>query len=225
MVEMQRGRKPEIDDAFASRFFREVSDRLTSVELEVWEAAQVSVRSDATRIAEENVHLAVDPAAARWIELSSMLLATYRSLRSSLGNERRTLTLLREALTGPFREQITSYIEARFGISQDAPKEAFRCVSQNFRSRGKVSFGRSFRYVDDVQDDHRAFVNIERCLFNEFFRQNGAPEVTPVLCALDNVWADELSKPKYGVRFERPTTLAQGDDACRFQFTKTEAPE
>jgi hypothetical protein len=222
---MRTDRKPGIDDAFASQFLRGVSDRLTPTELERWQAAQVSIRSDASRIAEENAQLAEDPAAARWIALASMLLATYRCLRSSLEDEKRTLTLLREALTSPFRERITSYIEARFGISQDAPEEAFRRVSQNFKSRGEVSFVRTFRYVDDVRDESRTFVNIERCLFNEFFRQNGAPEVTPILCALDNVWADELSKPRYGVRFERPTTLAKGDDACRFQFTKTKARE
>jgi hypothetical protein len=222
---MQTDRKPEIDDAVVSQFLRGVSDRLTSTELERWQAAQGSVRSDASRIAEENTQLAEDPAAAGWIAFASMLLATYRSLRLSLGDEKRTVTVLGEALTGPRREQITSFIEARFGISQDAPEEAFRRVSENFKSRGEMSFGRSFRYVDDVRDDSRAFVNIERCLFNEFFRQNGAPEVTPILCALDNVWADELSKPRYGVRFERPTMLANGDDACRFQFTKTRARE
>ena len=211
-----------IDDAFASQFLRGVSERLTSTELERWQADQVAIRPDASRIAEENARLAEDPAAGRWIQLSSMLLATYRSLRSSLGDEKRALTILREALTRPLQGQITSYIQARFGISQDAPQEAFHHVSENFKSRGELSFGRSFRYVDAIHDDRRAFVNIERCLFNEFFRRNGAPEITPILCALDNVWADELSKPRYGVRFERPTTLAKGDDACRFQFTKTE---
>jgi hypothetical protein len=221
---MDTDRKPLIDDEFASQFLRGVSERLTAAELERWQTAQVSVQRDASRIAEENAQLAEDPAAARWIGLSSMLLATYSSLRSSLGDEQRAIAVLGEALTRPLREQITSYIEARFGISQDAPEEAFHHVSQSFKTRGEVSFGRSFRYVDDVRDDRRAFVNIERCLFNEFFRQNGAPEVTPILCALDNVWADELSKPRYGVRFERPTTLAKGDDACRFQFTKTEPP-
>jgi hypothetical protein len=222
---MEKHGKPEIDAAFASQFLRGVSERLTSAELKRWKAARSSVRSDASGIAEANAQLAEDPAAARWIALSSMLLATYRSLRSSLGDEQRALEVIREALTRPFRDQITSYIEARFGISQDAPEETFRRVSENFKSRGEVSFGRSFRYVDDVRDDRRAFVNIERCLFNEFFRKNGAPEVTPILCALDNVWANELNKPRYGVRFERPTTLANGNDACRFQFTKTRAPE
>ncbi len=201
-MEKGKHRTPEIDDAFASQFLRGASERLTPAESARWQAAHVSVRSEASRIAEENAHFAEDPAAARWIAISSMLLATYRSLRSSLGDEKRTLKLLREALMSPLREQITSYIEARFGISQDAPEEAFRRVSQNFKSRGEVSFGRSFRYVDDARDDRRTFVNIEKCLFNEFFRENGAPEVTPILCALDDVWADELSEPRYGVRFK-----------------------
>jgi hypothetical protein len=149
-----------------------------------------------------------------------MLLATYRCLRSCVGGERRTLGILREALTEPLREQIAWYIEARFGISQDAPQEAFCRLSETFKPRGDASFGGSFRYVEDLRDERRVFVNIEKCLFEEFFRRNDAPEVTPILCAFDEVWADELSDPRYGVRFERPTTLAGGDDACRFQFTK-----
>ena len=220
---METESKPPIDDAFVWQFLRGVSEQLTSAELERWQVARASVRLDASRIAEESSQLAEDPAAVRWIGFSSIVLATYRSLRSSLGDEGRALTMLREALTCPLRDQIVPYIEARFGILEEAPEEGFQRVSENFRSRGEVSFGRGFRYVDDVRDDRRAFVNIDRCLFNEFFRQNGAPEITPILCALDNVWADELSKPEYGVRFERPTTLAGGDDACRFQFTKTNA--
>jgi len=190
---MDTDQKPLIDDAFARQLLHGVSERLTSTELERWQVAQESVLPDASRIAEENTQLAVDPPAAGWIGLSSVLLATYRSLRSFLADEERVLAILRSALTRPFQEGITSYIETRFGISQDRPEEAFRRVSQNFRSRGEESFGRSFRYVDDVQDDRQAFVNIDRCLFNDFFRRNGAPEVTPILCALDNVWADELN--------------------------------
>lgn len=81
--------------------------------------------------------------------------------------------------------------------------------------------GQGFRYVGYVRDDGRVFVNIERCSFNEFFRRNGAPELTAVMCAFDTVRAEELSNPEYGLRFERPTTLGWGDDLCRFQFTNT----
>jgi hypothetical protein len=76
-------------------------------------------------------------------------------------------------------------------------------------------------YVQEVQDRTRSFINIQQCFFNDFFRANGAPEVTPIFCAMDYLWAEELEQPHYGVRFDRPTTLAQGDDMCRFQFTKS----
>lgn len=69
----------------------------------------------------------------------------------------------------------------------------------------KIVNENAFRYVDDVRDERRLFVNM-----------------TPILCALDTVWADDLHRPAYRVRFERPTTLANGNDACRFQFTKTD---
>ena len=205
-------------------FVSALSDRLTDAESGhwQWQSAQESVRSDASQLVEQNAQLAEDDVGLPWIEISAFTLALYRSLRSSLGNEKRSLELLREALTGLYRPQVTSYLQLRFGISQDSRKEAFRRVSENFHSRAEERFGRSFGYVDDVRDDGRVFVNVEKCLFNEFFRRNGAPEVMGVMCAFDTVWADEVNnEPEYGMRFEMPTTLGRGDDVCRFQFTKT----
>jgi hypothetical protein len=52
-----------------------------------------------------------------------------------------------------------------------------------------------------------------------YFPANGAAKVTSIFCALDNVWVDALHETRYGVRFERPSNLAQGADACRFRFS------
>ena len=93
----------------------------------------------------------------------------------------------------------------------------------NFQKRGEQRFGSAFRSATTAQDGSRNFVNIERCFFNDFFRANDAKEVISLFCALDKVWAEALEQPRYGVRFERPTTLANGDDACRFQFRKVDS--
>jgi hypothetical protein len=66
---------------------------------------------------------------------------------------------------------------------------------------------------------------LNKCLFNDFFRAHGAPELTSIVCTLDSIWIEELHRPPYKVRFERPTTLARGDDACRFQFSRTTAAQ
>jgi hypothetical protein len=154
-----------------------------------------------------------------------MILAAYQELLPLVGNEQTGLSILRNAMATPFKERLTGYIADRFGISQDAPEEAFNRIAENFKARGEERFGKAYTYVQEVQDEGRSFINIQKCFFDDFFRANGIPEVTSIFCAMDNLWAEELEKPQYGVRFERPTTLARGDDMCRFQFTKKQTAE
>jgi hypothetical protein len=165
--------------------------------------------------------MAQDAPGEQWLRTSSTVLAAYEALKPAIGGPE-LLALFREALEGPFRQQIANYMENRFGISESAPEEAFARIAENFQKRGEQRFGLAFRYAADIRDSGRNFVNIERCFFNDFFRANHAPEVTSLFCALDKVWANALEQPRYRVRFERPTTLADGDDACRFQFSKSD---
>lgn len=177
-----------------------------------------AVRAEAERIASESAALAVDAAGHRWLALCSVLLAAYRTLLPLAGGSPAAVSVLQSAMTAPFRARIKAFMNERFGISQDAPEDAFDRIAETFQSRGQQRFGGAFTFVTDVRDGERSFTNIERCLFNDFFRANDASELTVVCCAMDDVWAEELAHPRYRVRFERPTTLAAGDDACRFRF-------
>lgn len=183
-----------------------------------------SLRKIAERIASENEALAVDAAGRRWLALCAMLLAGYRTLLPLVGDGPVAIAVLQSAMTRPFTAGITAFLRDRFGISQDAPEEAFARIAETFQSRGQERFGRAFRFVPDGRDDDRSFTKITRCLFDDFFRANNAGELTVVCCAMDYVWAEELAHPRYGVRFERPTTLAAGDDACRFRFFRSSSP-
>lgn len=160
----------------------------------------------------------------RWRRLSWAVLIIYRLLRPVIG-EKRALGAIQSILSRQFRRHTNSYLEDRFGITQDAPGEAFARVSENYQPRGQRLFGSGFIYVRAVQTPERSDTHIRRCLFNDFFRAHRAPELTPVFCALDSIWVDELHQPRYGLRFDRPTTLAAGDDACRFQFSRAAGPE
>ncbi len=177
-----------------------------------------AMRAEAASIASENAALAVDAAGRRWLMLCSVLLAAYRTLLPLIGDSPTALSVLQSAMTAPFRAGIKAFIRDRFGISQDAPGEAFDRIAETFQSRGEERFGRAFTFVPDVNNGEQSCTNITRCLFNDFFRANNANELTVVCCAMDYVWAEELAHPRYGVRFERPTTLAAGDDTCRFRF-------
>jgi hypothetical protein len=105
------------------------------------------------------------------------------------------------------------------------PLRAARTARRGLRDcrppRGELLFGSGFTYVPTEQTAARSHTEIRKRLFNDYFRARGAPELTSLFCDLDTIWAEELENPKYGVCFARPTTLAAGDDACRFQFART----
>jgi hypothetical protein len=160
----------------------------------------------------------------RWRRASWIVLIAYRALKPFLG-QKRVIAILQDVLSRKFKKNMHEYLEHRFGITQDAPEDAFDHIAQNYKLRGEQLFGPDFVYVQAVQESNQSFTHINKCLFNDFFRAHGAPELTTIFCILDSVWIDELHKPSYKIRFERPTTLARGDDACRFQFSKTTADQ
>jgi len=212
-----------ISEALVTNLLAAVRPQITDLHGRSWEEIETAVRDRMTKLTEQNEARMIDAPSRQWLLLASMILAAYRELLPLVGDEQAGLSILRNAMAAPFKERLTGYIADRFGISQDAPEEAFNRITENFKARGEERFGKAYTYVQEVEDEGRSFVNIQKCFFDDFFRANGMPEMTPIFCAMDNLWAEELEKPKYGVRFECPTTLARGDDMCRFQFTKTTA--
>ena len=155
----------------------------------------------------------------RWLTVSWLVLVAYRVLRPLVGQDK-AISSLRAVLSHSFRRRIADYMVERFGISQDAPEAAFDCISQNFKARGERLYGSGWTYIQAVQDPRQSHIHVTKCLFNDFYRAHGAPELTALFCALDGVWIEELHRARYKTRFERPTTLANGHDACRFQFSR-----
>lgn len=148
------------------------------------------------------------------------VLAVYRTLRPVVGSER-AIGMLRTVLAWRLRGSMAAYLERRFGVRVDNPQGAFDAIDRNFIERGERLFGPGFEYGRTACDATRSFFTVRKCFFHDYFRARGAPELTRVFCALDTAWIDELSRPRYGVRFERPATLASGSNACDFHFYST----
>lgn len=187
-------------------------DRATSIITDIEAAVPGIHQSNQSRV--------VDEPSKNHLELTSLILASYRVLSTVMSDGDDILSLIRQTLAEPLKGQMQEYLSRRFGIIPNVPTEAFEAAASNFKQRGEQSFGNAFKYEQEVQTPEQSFVNIRRCFFNDFFRANDAPELTPLFCFMDTLWADALHEGEYNVRFERPTTLAAGDDMCRFQFTR-----
>jgi len=61
-------------------------------------------------------------------------------------------------------------------------------------------------------------IKVHKCAYNDFFKRRGYPELTKVFCAWDTIWSKEINRQKRGLSFKRPTTLAEDEQPCRFEF-------
>ncbi|ETX08823.1 MAG: hypothetical protein ETSY2_03070 [Candidatus Entotheonella gemina] len=199
-------------DALTEKLSQTLPDQATTLIDEI-EAAVPAIR-------QSNQSRVVDKPSINHLEMTSLLLASYRVLSNVMSDRDAILDLMRQTMAEPLQAHMQMCLTQRFGIEPDAPKEAFEAAAMNFKQRGEQSFGKAFRYEQAVQTLEQSFVHIRRCFFNDFFRANDAPALTPLFCFMDTLWADALHKGEYNVRFERPTTLAAGDDMCRFQFSR-----
>jgi hypothetical protein len=147
-------------------------------------------------------------------------LAFYRILQPEFEDNKELQKLMQIILADEtvLVNGIDAYLEKRFGITSEKSEVAWELVCENFEKIGKKQYGKNWIYEQSVIDQKRCFVNIKKCGLNDFFKDNGSIDVLNMICALDYVWGDALET--YGIEFQRPTTLAEGCDACRFQFFK-----
>jgi hypothetical protein len=171
---------------------------------------------------ESDEERAIDLPSAVFLKLSASLLAIYRTLLPIFSDRQELLDLLGEVLFSAFyADGIEAYLQRRFGVSPEARDDAWDQVCRNFVQRGEEEFGQAWTYEQGVKDRRRCFVNIRKCGFADFLLAHDARDLLYVICAGDYVWADALED--YDIRLERPTLLAEGSDACRFQFFKVGA--
>jgi len=185
------------------------------------EMLKQQVVANASRRMEAAAYLIGDERTEYFVHFCSLLLEMYRVLERTAG-QAEALDLVRQILLEPIRATVKDWLARRFDIDQTEPAAAFGKVRLNFKSRGEAVVGDSFRYEVCEDDEAHHFVHIKKCFFNDFFRNQGAPELTPVVCEFDNFWAEEMNSGPYNVRFKREGMLSLGDDACRFHFWRAE---
>ena len=142
-------------------------------------------------------------------------LALYRTLREDAGlDQERALTLVDDALTHLYQGLIAS------PIKRTVAGQLFRLpVVRNGIMRAAEGLdepgGFAMHRVTDA-DAVLAF-DVQRCPLSDFFARQGAPEVGPLICKLDDVIVDVLP----GVTLERTGTIAAGASRCDFRYRRS----
>lgn len=66
------------------------------------------------------------------------------------------------------------------------------------------------------ESDAYIAVNITQCGLARWFTERGVPEIAPIACEGDYVWAEFMT----GLELQRTMTIAEGDDICDFRYVK-----
>ena len=148
------------------------------------------------------------------------MLAVHRTLLPHFEQKQALLSHMKAVIDRiNFQGGMDAFLLEHFGISPEAPEDAWDQICANFIPKGRERYGSGWVVEQGMRDDRRCFFNFHKCGFADFFLDNDAREVLYLVCATDYIWGDALEK--YGIRFERPTTLSEGADACRFQLFRT----
>lgn len=191
--------------------YAENGDTIDSKELLSAIHAQAQVLYDA------NIDLIVDEPGSSTIRISALALAAYRQLIVCIGDRKQARQLVQAALLRPQKSQVQSLSRLMLRLSRN-PLALMATIS---KKKQLDAYGKGFTFTTHSDNMKSYYVTyVHRCLYHEFFKANGAAELTLAFCAFDNLWGDLLQNGEYGVYFSRPTTIAAGDDMCRFEFSR-----
>lgn len=166
---------------------------------------------------EANAWRARDPQGAVFLKVACTVLAAHRTLLPHFEEEQTLLSHMKAVIDFVnFQGGLDAFLLDHFGVSPEAPGDAWNQICRNFIPKGRERYGSGWVVEQGIRDDRRCFFNFRKCGLADFFLDNDAREVLYLFCSTDYVWGDALEK--YGIRFERPTTLSEGADVCRFQL-------
>ncbi len=103
--------------------------------------------------------------------------------------------------------------QRRFMSSSKDPWSTF--IEDTRKGNQKIYDNEYFKLQEVSATEEEFVFNINRCLYQEIFKQFGREDLGPIMCEYDSIVAENVAK---WVRFEREETIAEGFPRCTFRF-------
>jgi len=143
------------------------------------------------------------------------MLSLYRALLGEFAfRQDKALDILNKVTSYKVLKDWENRTITRFVMSHAAGSEFFRKLAlKGFQWEGEEEYGWAAEFPES---DAYIAINITRCGLVKWFREQGAPEIAPIACKGDFVWAEFMT----GLKLVRTKTLAEGYDICDFRYVK-----
>ncbi|MBN8949853.1 L-2-amino-thiazoline-4-carboxylic acid hydrolase [Rhizobium sp. 60-20] len=148
------------------------------------------------------------------LEFTAFLIGAYRTLQRRMPPVS-SRTIIEAALDLGF-----AWLTDKSRAGLDAAQDPFVMLTDISREREQRFFGTNFAF-DRPRDDNAAYhLDVTRCWYVEICIAEGERALAPVFCSFDKAWFKAVNPGRDGFVFRRPTTIANGDDRCRFYFER-----
>ena len=167
------------------------------------------------RIIVEYSHLVVDEKTRPHLRLTACVLASYQALTSGQLDPEQALKLVEEVFVSIGQTSLKLYTQAILMFSKDP----FVSITTAGKKRALEEYGEAWEFVFEETDTIFTMTST-KCFYHDFFTAAEAPHLTRIFCSWDENWIKQIDPIKYGILFERPTTLGQGGKKCPFIFKR-----
>ncbi|KAM0417043.1 hypothetical protein ACHAPT_012948 [Fusarium lateritium] len=149
-------------------------------------------------------------------EFTAYMVAPYRVLKANGASVSQIRHLLEESLqrTMAWSSQI---VREQFDSSPDA----FQSLVQESKDKEQnfyVEPDFKLRRARDEPDSYS--LEVHKCWYMDTLQRLDAREIGPSFCSFDRSWYDPIDPNRHGVKFTRPSTIAEGADRCRFNIDR-----
>lgn len=176
------------------------------------------INNEIDRIIVEYSFLLVDEKTHPHLRLTSCVLASYQALPSELMDRTQTLDLIENVFVSIGRITLKLYTQAILMFSKDP----FLAITAARKKRAMEQYGEAWEFRFEETDNSFAMIST-KCFYHDFFTAAGAQELTRVFCSWDENWIKPIEPIKYGISFERPTTMGYGGKECPFIFRRVKS--
>ncbi|KAJ4313067.1 hypothetical protein N0V84_009600 [Fusarium piperis] len=174
------------------------------------------MRAEATNIMKELGDTEGSVSRAINYEFMAYMVAPYRVLKASGTSLPYIRRLLEESLQRTLawssqivREQLDSTPDAFHSLVQESKDK-----EQNFYREPDFKL----RRARDEPDSYN--LEVHKCWYMDTLQRLDARGIGPSFCSFDRSWYDPIDPGRHGVKFTRPSTIAEGADRCRFNIDR-----
>jgi hypothetical protein len=176
------------------------------------------ISNEIERIIVEYSHLAVDEKTQPHLRLTACVLASYQALTSGLLDPKQALKLVEDVFVSIGQTTLKLYTRAILMFSKDP----FVAITNAGKKRALEQYGEAWEFMFE-QTDTIFTMTCTKCFYHNFFTAAKAQHLTRIFCSWDENWIKQIDPLKYGILFERPTTIGYGGKECPFIFKRVEA--